>query len=212
MGASKWLTLHLEREAEKREIHPIREPSKPPKPRKAGSGGFGGSLIKEIDEKNRPPRKPCELVKTTLEQLAILPTIATPDEAQDWKDLYTERAAIAEHDGGLSRAEAERQAHECCIAAWLNSNADITENIECPACGEPVDDACLPILTATSARTWVHERCHEPWSAERRERAERAIREILDHHAGQPTNFQMFRTNAARGLMGFATRSRARGR
>jgi hypothetical protein len=37
-------------------------------------------------------------------------TRGQPWSLQDWQTFYDERAAIAEHDGGLSRAEAEAQA------------------------------------------------------------------------------------------------------
>lgn len=45
-------------------------------------------------------------------------TPATPEtrsaemDAADWRDVFEERAAIMEFDGGLSRADAERAAHE----------------------------------------------------------------------------------------------------
>ncbi len=35
--------------------------------------------------------------------------------AKDWQAFLEERAAIAEHDGGLERADAEVQAYECCV-------------------------------------------------------------------------------------------------
>jgi hypothetical protein len=42
--------------------------------------------------------------------------------AQDWQIFFGERAAVAEFDGGLPRAQAEVRAFVCCIAAWLNRN------------------------------------------------------------------------------------------
>ena len=40
----------------------------------------------------------------------------------DWVEYFEERAAIAEYDGGLSRAEARSIAFDCCIKEWLNQN------------------------------------------------------------------------------------------
>src|SRR5262245_44216049 len=33
----------------------------------------------------------------------------------DWRAFFDERAGIAEYDGGLSRAEAEARAFDCCV-------------------------------------------------------------------------------------------------
>jgi len=46
----------------------------------------------------------------------------------DWLDYFEERAAIAEYDGGLSRAEAESMAFDCCINEWLNQNGVYSTN------------------------------------------------------------------------------------
>src|SRR5258706_6821682 len=42
--------------------------------------------------------------------------------AEDWQVFFDERAAIAEFDGRLSRAQAEVRAFACCITEWLNRN------------------------------------------------------------------------------------------
>lgn len=42
--------------------------------------------------------------------------------AEDWLAFFDERAAIAEFDGGLSRASAEASAFACCVAKWFNRN------------------------------------------------------------------------------------------
>jgi hypothetical protein len=40
-----------------------------------------------------------------------------------WHLLFQERAAFAQLARGLTRADAEAQALECCIVEWLNRNA-----------------------------------------------------------------------------------------
>lgn len=39
-------------------------------------------------------------------------------DAEDWLAFYEERAAIAEFDGGLSRADAEALAYKACVQEW----------------------------------------------------------------------------------------------
>ena len=104
-------------------------------------------------------------VEPPAEKPRTLPTISVPDSAQDWRDLYTERAAIAEHDGGLSRAEAERQAHECCIAAWLNQNPEPSNPDRCAWCGQEDETghAIVPLGNNCRGHTWLHPDCWSSW-------------------------------------------------
>src|SRR5262249_44224326 len=44
------------------------------------------------------------------------------DGAEDWQVFFDERAGIIEFDGGLSHAEAEAKAFDCCVVEWLNRN------------------------------------------------------------------------------------------
>ena len=41
-------------------------------------------------------------------------------QAQDWKDMYEERAAIMEFDGGMSRERAEKAARAWVTREWGN--------------------------------------------------------------------------------------------
>ena len=52
-------------------------------------------------------------------------------DADDWRGFFEERAAIAEHDGGLSRPEAEARAFEFCIVEWMNRNPARSESGRC---------------------------------------------------------------------------------
>ena len=54
--------------------------------------------------------------------LADLATLADPhpDILQDIEDDFQERAAIMEHDAGMTRAQAEAAAFEDCKVIWLN--------------------------------------------------------------------------------------------
>ena len=72
--------------------------------------------------------------------------------AEDWQVYFDERAGIAEFDGGLSRAEAEAQAFECCVVEWLNRNPVCSPPGRCLSCGA----AALPCrrTSAELARPW----------------------------------------------------------
>ncbi len=122
-----------------------------------------------------------ESAKPAPKQPHIQPTVSTPQTPEDWHDFYEERAAIAEYDGGLSRAEAETLAFECCLSAWRNSHPPQSDPGTCPQCGQqiPADGAgCVPVLAGPDMHVWIHDRCHEPWVLMRRRQAEVALAEL----------------------------------
>ena len=56
------------------------------------------------------------------EIIAMLQPGADGWSIDDWRFYFEERAAVAEFNGGLTRADAEVQAFECCIIQWMNRN------------------------------------------------------------------------------------------
>ncbi len=103
------------------------------------------------------------------------PEIAEWD-AGDWQAYFDERAAIAEYDGGLLRADAERQAFECCVMEWLWRNPPpATGPEQCAHCGQPLGEDGLPFLTGDGGHTWLHSGCHGDWAAQRRAEAVAAL-------------------------------------
>jgi hypothetical protein len=84
---------------------------------------------------------------------------------EDWQVFFDERAGIAQFDGGLSRAEAERRAFACCVAEWLNRNPTPSAPERCAACGggERLCDPLLPFGTDTSGHAWLHRACWPAW-------------------------------------------------
>ena len=88
-------------------------------------------------------------------------------DAEDWTAHFDERAGIAEHDGGLSRADAERQAFESCIMDWLWQHPPPASGPEqCAHCGEPLGEPGrdgLPFLTGDGGHVWLHSGCHGDW-------------------------------------------------
>ncbi len=80
--------------------------------------------------------------------------------AADWLAFFEERAAIAQHDGGLSRTDAERRAYECCVVRWLNSHPPLRPLADvCSGCGGRLGRIGIdgvPVLAGNGERMWVH--------------------------------------------------------
>ena len=100
-------------------------------------------------------------------------------DTEDWQAFFHERAGIAEHDGGLVRADAERQAFECCVMEWLWRNPPPASGPErCAHCGQPLGGpgrGGLPYLTGDGGHVWLHSSCHGDWTARRRAEAVAAL-------------------------------------
>ena len=97
-------------------------------------------------------------------------------DTEDWQAYFDERAGIAEHDGGLAREIAERQAYECCVSEWLWRNPPPASGPErCAHCGETLGEDGLPYLTGDGGHTWLHSSCHGDWTARRRAAAVAAL-------------------------------------
>ena len=96
---------------------------------------------------------------------------------EDWRAFFDERAAIAEHNAGLSRAAAEAQAYESCVVTWLNQNPMPASGPDrCSHCGEPmVETDALPFLNGAGGHVWMHGRCHGAWMARRWQEAVQAL-------------------------------------
>ena len=107
--------------------------------------------------------------------------------AEDWQVFFDERAAIAEFDGGLPRAEAEARAFACCVAEWLNRNPTPSAPGRCLGCGsgELPGDPLLPFGTDTSGHAWLHRACWSAWHRAREAEAVAAMCRNLGVRPGQ---------------------------
>ncbi len=94
-----------------------------------------------------------------------------------WRDYFEERAAIREHDGGLSRTDAEAGAFADCIARWcaLNPLAASGDGA-CVHCGKARPD--MPVL-AHGGHAWLHRACWAPMNAQREAHAREAVSALL---------------------------------
>lgn len=104
------------------EVRPLdrQAPPIPPNPPESNSlpsnGGIGGIGGRKSTVDQTPLANLSALIETDINNNGSW-------DAADWQAYYDERAAIAEYDGGLSRAEAEALAFESCVAEWLIRNA-----------------------------------------------------------------------------------------
>ena len=94
----------------------------------------------------------------------------------DWLAYFDERAGIAEYDGGLPRAEAEKRAYDYCISECLGRTAVMSAPGLCPVCGR-LDGPNDPLLAIgiVGGQTWLHLGCVNVWSGTRRAEAVAAL-------------------------------------
>jgi hypothetical protein len=102
------------------------------------------------------------------------------DEAQRWRDAYEEKAAIREHDGGLSRDEAEAAALLDMAARWRSENPlPASDRAACCHCDKPAP--CTSILAgAQGEHAWLHRECWAPMNERRQREALDAVTRLLN--------------------------------
>jgi len=81
----------------------------------------------------------------------------------DWRAFFDERAGIAEHDGGLDRPQAERQAFTDCVRQFLRRHAPgYRPDVKCLHCGDMVIKAeAWPLVCPDNLARWVHHTCFD---------------------------------------------------
>ena len=62
------------------------------------------------EEKEEPPGLPSPFPEPTPLRSETQPLASPDNRPEQWRDLFEERAAIMEFEGGLGRAEAEQEA------------------------------------------------------------------------------------------------------
>ena len=135
-------------------------------------GVEGADLV--LDADLEPPVDVVNAIRQ--DKAGIIELLAPPGDrwtAEDWRAFYDERIAIAEHDGGQSRAEAEETAYECCVIEWLNRNPAPSEPGSCAWCSEDEgpDSTIVAFGTEDAGHAWLHSHCWSDWYDHRREEA-----------------------------------------
>ena len=88
---------------------------------RSGIGVRLGASVSNVSSSNKDIPAETGLITPLAQAAAKSKLPPTTLELEDWQAFFTERAAILEHDGGLSRAKADRLAFEACVAAmtWV---------------------------------------------------------------------------------------------
>ncbi len=109
----------------------------------------------------------------------ILKLLAPAWRTADWRTFFNEWAGIAEHDGGLDRAEAECRAFEAAVVHWMNCNPPTDPGPDhCAGCGGPLGHIgrdSVPVIRGDGEHVWVHHRCHHRFMARRYAEAVEAL-------------------------------------
>lgn len=108
---------------------------------------------------------------------AAIVLLLRPDDggwsSADWGIYYDERAAIAEFEGGLARADAEAQAFACCVWEWVDRHPVDTSPDRCLACGrqEAAANLLSPYGAEDHGHAWLHSSCWPGWHEARKAEA-----------------------------------------
>jgi len=138
----------------------------------------GGDLM--LEAPTMPSSALIEEIKCNKQQiLALLRPAPESWSAEDWRSFFNERAGIAEHDGRLSRAEAEAAAFEACTTEWMTQNHPSSPADRCAWC-ERDDDGppVLPFGTFRHGHLWLHAKCWPSWRLRWQREATAALRAL----------------------------------
>jgi hypothetical protein len=130
---------------------------------------------------NTPRERPTELTKPGSVGFVGPPSggfSKNHTEAQQWRDLFEERAAIREYDGKMSRADAEAGALVDCVQRWRALNPlPASGDGACAHCGKRGPDT--PVL-ARGGHAWLHRDCWGPMNEARHRHALVVVRALLE--------------------------------
>ena len=131
------------------------------------------SMLSVVTEPAQPDTPSKTIAATPLGQIAKSKLPPATLDAEDWRAFFTERSAVLEHDGGLSREKADRLAYESCVSAmtWVMTS-DYPDD-RCSACGSHLG-ASRGLVLADHAVV-CNSACHRNHMCQQRERAERQL-------------------------------------
>jgi hypothetical protein len=96
-----------------------------------------------------------------------------------YRDHYEERAAILEHDAGLSREKAETRAYSETVRLWLTHalSRRVRTHGSCQQCGEPGAAALGPLCPAKyeAGEVHLHQKCREAYETYRKKAVAEAL-------------------------------------
>jgi hypothetical protein len=139
------------------------------------TGGCGAKVAKPPKDGQHQP-----IAGRVVSRWASLCGACSADwDPDDWRARFDERAGFLEHDGGLSRLEAEAQAFASCIVEWLNFNPMPSSRGRCTWCGRPETPSAMVLqFGAGEQHAWLHAECWSAWHHSRKAEAATALRKM----------------------------------
>jgi hypothetical protein len=117
------------------------------------------------------------LASVAMSQVSQQGAVPGDAEAERWRDLFEERAAIREHDAGLSRAAAEAAALDDLARRWRTENPlPASDGTACAHCGKRGPDT--PVL-ACGGHAWLHKPCWVAMDEARQQEAMSTVQALL---------------------------------
>jgi hypothetical protein len=128
----------------------------------------------------KAPKMPMMPNVGTGEHLTAAPATRLEWSTEDWLAFYVERSAIAQHDAGQSKSQAEARAFECCVAEWLTQHPVASDpDAGCDWCHtEKPGYVILPVGLEKTGVAWVHDECWPAWHQQRRVQAISALAQL----------------------------------
>jgi hypothetical protein len=142
-----------------------------------------------LSASSEPPKVILHLISShKLDIVALLRLCKLGWSPEDWQAYFTERAAIAQHDGKLPRQLADAQAFACCIVKWLELNLEPAPPGRCVKCGAASlpGNPLLPYGVGKFSQACLHDRCWAAWHIACRSQAIEAMRLMGIQSEGDP--------------------------
>ncbi len=129
------------------------------KPRESQETAATGPRARDTERDTLETANTSECLTLPVPLYAVGQPARVPWTVSEWLGFQEERRAIRQHDGGLSRAEAERGAWLDCLAHWLQTHelCPVAEFVWDPELLRP---ARLAEAVATLARLGIAEPAH----------------------------------------------------
>jgi hypothetical protein len=144
----------------------------------------------QLEASREPPQEVLSALRDVRDELVVL-LRQEPGKlcGLDYVDLFEERAAVGEYDGGRPRYDAELNAFESCVALWMSqNNPAIPSRYQCIHCGAETGEHDLALaMHANGRNAWIHPACHRPFLASRRAKAIEALSGFGIYSPSYPT-------------------------
>lgn len=145
----------------------------------SGSSGSGPCFLREMLEPDAGPDKSSGPGINYGDLKKRCPVKGEGEGVYPWLDIFSERAAHREFDGGCSRIEAERLAWSEVELRWHLLRGERVPRNVCAGCCEPFDDTeVLDLIDGSRVHLGGERRCLELWTQKWRAAAKSGLQVI----------------------------------